>query len=93
MPFRVNPVIFGSNRFVAGGPDRTLWWSTDGEKWEKGAQVPADGFPSWAMWFRNGAFGNGTFVFMGEGGAKKDFRVVSMIGSRPRTSVTTFSID
>jgi hypothetical protein len=25
------------------------------------------------MWFRHGAFGNGTFVFMGEGGAKKEF--------------------
>ena len=73
MPFRVNPVIFGGNRFVAGGPDRTLWFSPDGEKWVKGAQVAADGFPGWAMWFRNGAFGNGTFVFMGEGGAKKEF--------------------
>jgi hypothetical protein len=71
--FRVNPVVFGSKSFVAGGPDRTLLWSDDGEKWEKGAQVAADGFPGWAMWFRNGAYGNGTFVFMGEGGAKKDF--------------------
>ncbi len=72
-PFRVNPVVFGGSRFVAGGPNRTLLWSEDGEKWEHGAQVPADGFPGWAMWFRNGAYGNGTFVFMGEGGAKKEF--------------------
>ena len=71
--FRVNPVVFSGKRFVAGGPDRTLLFSDDGEKWTKGAQVAADGFPGWAMWFRNGAFGNGTFVFMGEGGAKKDF--------------------
>jgi hypothetical protein len=72
-PFRVNPVVFSGTRFVAGGPERTLLFSDDGEKWTKGAQVTADGFPGWAMWFRNGAFGNGTFVFMGEGGAKKEF--------------------
>jgi hypothetical protein len=72
-PFRVNPIVFSGGRFVAGGPDRTLLFSDDGEQWEKGAQIAADGFPGWAMWFRNGAFGNGTFVFMGEGGAKKEF--------------------
>jgi len=72
-PFRVNPIIFGNGRFMVGGPDRTLLWSTDGEKWEKGAQAAADGFPGWAMWFRNGAHGNGTYVFMGECGAKKEF--------------------
>ena len=72
-PFRVNPVVFGGERFVVGGPDRTVWYSLDGEKWDQGAQVKAEGFPGWAMWFRNGAYGNGTFVFMGEGGAKKEF--------------------
>ncbi len=72
-PFRINPVVIGGERFVAGGPDRTLLWSDDGEHWEKGAQVAAEGFPGWAMWFRNGAYGNGTYVFMGEGGAKKEF--------------------
>lgn len=71
--FRVNPVVFGGGRFVAGGPERQLLWSGDGETWEHGAQVAAEGFPGWAMWFRHGAYGNGTFVFMGEGGAKKDF--------------------
>lgn len=71
--FRVNPIVFGGERFVAGGPNRQLLWSLDGEKWEHGAQVAADGFPGYAMWFRHGAFGNGTFVFMGEGGAKKEF--------------------
>jgi hypothetical protein len=72
-PFRVNPVVFGGTRFVAGGPNRQLLWSDDGEKWEHGARVAAEGFPGYAMWFRNGAYGNGTFVFMGEGGAKKEF--------------------
>ena len=72
-PNRVNPVVFGGGRFVVGGPERTLLWSADGEKWQRGAQIATEGFPGWAMWFRNGAYGNGTFVFMGEGGAKKDF--------------------
>lgn len=71
--FRVNPVVFGGERFVAGGPNRTLLWSLDGEKWERGAQVAAEGFPGYAIWFRLGAHGNGTFVFMGEGGGKKEF--------------------
>lgn len=72
-PFRVNPVVFGAGRFIAGGSNRTLLWSEDGERWERGAQVAAEGFPGYAMWFRNGAFGNGAFVFMGEGGSKKEF--------------------
>ncbi len=72
-PFRVNPVIIGNGRFVAGGPERRLLWSDDGETWNHGAQIPAEGFPGWAMWFRQGAYGNGTYVFMGEGGAKKEF--------------------
>jgi hypothetical protein len=71
--FRVNPIVFSGKRFVVGGPERTLLFSDDGEKWTKGAQVKPEGFPVYAMWFRNGAFGNGTFVLMGEGGAKKEF--------------------
>ena len=76
-PFRVNPVVFGEGageggRFVAGGPDRTLLYSDDGESWTPGATVPADDFPGWAMWFRHGAHGAGTFVFMGEAGKKKE---------------------
>lgn len=71
--FRVNPVVYGDGLFVAGGPERTLLWSRDGEAWQKGAQAAAEGFPGWAMWFRHGAYGNGTFVFMGECGAKKEF--------------------
>jgi hypothetical protein len=71
--FRINPVIFGAGRFVAGGPERTLLWSDDGETWQKGAQIAADGFPGYAMWFRQGAYGNGAFVMMGEGGPKKEF--------------------
>ncbi len=76
---RVNPVVYGPDagpgadgRFVAGGPNRTLLYSDDGDTWKAGAAVEADGFPSWAMWFRHGAYGNGTFVFMGEAGKKKE---------------------
>ncbi|MFH5802683.1 hypothetical protein [Alienimonas sp. DA493] len=77
-PNRVNPIVFGPNvdengRFVAGGPNRTLLWSDDGETWHEGAAIPADDFPGWAMWFRHGAYGNGTFVFLGEGGKNKEF--------------------
>lgn len=70
-PFRVNPVLFGGDRFVAGGPQRNLLWSADGEKWNDGPkiEIPA-GLPGWAFWFRNGAVGNGRFVFMGN--ANKD---------------------
>lgn len=70
---RVNPVVFSGTRFVAGGPDRTLLWSDDGEQWQAGAQVSAEGFPGWAMWFRQGAYGNGQFVFLGECGSQKEF--------------------
>lgn len=77
-PNRVNPIVHGEDadgngRFLAGGPNRTLLYSDDGETWREGAAVEADGFPSWAMWFRHGVYGNGAYLFMGEGGAKKDF--------------------
>ncbi|QVL33734.1 DUF1592 domain-containing protein [Telmatocola sphagniphila] len=62
--FRVNPVLFGNDRFVAGGPDQTLLWSSDGEKWQKGGKIEAKE----ATHFRVGAFGNNTFVFMGNAG-------------------------
>lgn len=65
--FRVNPVMFGNGRFVAGGPDRRLLYSADGETWKEGPQVKFDG-PGWAFWFRKGAFGNGTFVLVGNAG-------------------------
>lgn len=71
--FRINPVVFGDGRFVAGGPDRALVWSDDGEQWKRGGRVDDDGFPAWAMWFRHGAFGNSKFVMMGECGAKKEY--------------------
>ncbi len=71
-PFRVNPVQFLGDRFVAGGPSRQLLVSTDGEKWTEGETVklPPE-IPSWAFWFRNGAAGNGLFVFMGNAGKEQ----------------------
>ena len=62
--FRVNPVLFGNDRFVAGGPDKTLLWSKDAETWKKGAIIDAKE----ASHFRFGAFGNGLLVFMGNAG-------------------------
>jgi hypothetical protein len=66
MPFRVSPILFDGNRFVAGGPDRQLLWSDDGESWIAGAQVelPKE-IPKWAFWFRHGASAPGAFVFVG----------------------------
>src|SRR4051812_39139652 len=68
-PFRVNPVLFGADRFVAGGPQKNLLWSVDGEHWSEGEKVtlPPD-LPGWAFWFRSGAAGNGLFAFMGNAG-------------------------
>lgn len=73
LPFRVNPVVHDGRRFLAGGPDRTLWFSEDGLNWTQGAQAKTTGIPSWALWFRQSASGNGVTVFMGEAGAKKEF--------------------
>ena len=60
---RVNPVLFGDGRFVAGGPDRRLLWSDDAETWHDG---PAIGNTA-ASHFRHGAAGNGRFLFVGNG--------------------------
>lgn len=73
LPFRVNPVVHNGRRFLAGGPDRTLWFSEDGLSWTQGARAQTTGIPNWALWFRHGACGNGVTVFMGEAGAKKEF--------------------
>lgn len=67
-PNRINPVLFGDGRFVAGGADRVLLWSDDGETWNRGGRINYDG-PDWAFWFRSGAAGNGRFVFTGNCGA------------------------
>jgi hypothetical protein len=63
MKFRVHPVLFGNGRFVAGGPDYHLLRSTDGAKWEAGGRITDTA----ATHFRMGAFGNGRFVFAGNG--------------------------
>lgn len=62
--FRVHPVLFGNNRFVAGGPSRNFVFSTDGAAWQDGAKLTAKE----ASHFRQGAFGNGVFVFLGNAG-------------------------
>lgn len=70
LPNRINPLVFGGDTFVtAGPPDKTLYTSTDGETWKAGAKVPFEG---WALWFRHAAYGNGTFVMMGECTPKKE---------------------
>lgn len=61
---RINPIIYGNNRFVAGGPGRALLWSADGETWQAGAKIAAKE----ATHFRQGAFGNGIYLFVGNHG-------------------------
>ena len=64
---RVNPVVFGADRFIVGTssyPSGKLMWSTDGETWNEGAKIAAKGYTH----FRGGAFGNGVFVLTGNGG-------------------------
>jgi len=61
--FRVHPVLFGNDRFVAGGPDYHLLRSADGLTWEIGGKISEPV----ATHFRMGAFGNGVFVFAGNG--------------------------
>jgi hypothetical protein len=72
MAFRVSPILFGADsnggRFVAGGPDKTLHFSSDGINWTQGAKIDPKTEPGWAFWFRSGAYGNGTFVFRGNAG-------------------------
>jgi hypothetical protein len=90
-PFRVNPVLFLADRFVAGGPKKNLLWSPDGEKWNEGAtiELPKD-FPGWAFWFRSGAAGNGVFVFMGN--ANKDQKTWWCLTTRDGQKIESFSL-
>jgi len=64
-PNRINPVVFGNGRFIAGGSDKVLLWSEDGESWAEGGRID---FKDWAFWFRRGVFGNGVFLLMGNHG-------------------------
>jgi hypothetical protein len=90
--FRVNPVVFDGTRFIAGGPTHQLLWSDDGEKWNEGpkATLPA-GIPGWAFWFRKGATGNGTSVFMGNAGPKQT--VWWCLASKGGTSIDALTTD
>jgi hypothetical protein len=62
--FRVHPVLYGNDRFVAGGPSRNFLFSKDGSEWKEGAKLTEKA----ATHFRHGAFGNGVFVFIGNNG-------------------------
>lgn len=66
---RVNPIAFGDGKFVTmGPPGKSIYTSTNGETWEVTGKIPYDG---WALWGRHAAFGNGTFLMMGECEPKK----------------------
>lgn len=90
-PFRVNPILFLGDRFVAGGPTKQLLWSRDGEKWNEGetVKVPPE-IPGYAFWFRNGAAGNGVFAFMGN--ANKDQKTWWCLTTRDGTKIESLSL-
>jgi hypothetical protein len=90
-PFRVSPILFAGDRFVAGGPTKQLLWSEDGEKWHEGETVklPPE-LPGWAFWFRNAAAGNGLYVFMGN--ANKDQKTWWCLTSRDGQKIESLSL-
>lgn len=71
---RISPIVYGKGvgpggksgggRFVAGGTNRKLLWSDDGETWHEGAQIK----DNLCTHFRGAAFGNDRFVFVGNHG-------------------------
>lgn len=82
LKFRVHPVLFGQGRFVAGGPDYRLLHSTDGAKWETGGKIAEPA----ATHFRMGAFGNGSFVFAGNG-RKSEQEIHWVVTSKDGTAI------
>ncbi len=64
---RVNPIVFGNDRFVVGTsnyPSGKIMWSKDAENWTEGPGIQTKGLTH----FRGGAFGNGVFVLVGNAG-------------------------
>lgn len=65
---RISPIMYGKvggkGRFVAGGTNRKLLWSGDGEAWHEGARIE----DPVCTHFRAAAFGNERFVFVGNHG-------------------------
>ncbi|HEX8915622.1 MAG TPA: hypothetical protein VF796_24930 [Humisphaera sp.] len=95
-PFRVSPVVFAADRFVAGGPSRQLLWSDDGEAWTEGPAVPLPKeIPSWAFWFRHGAAGivGGKPAYVFVGNANKDQKTWWCLTSRDGKAVASFATD
>lgn len=86
--FRVAPILFGKGRFVAGGPDYHLLHSVDGATWEVGGKITD---PS-ATHFRMAAFGNGLFVFGGNGGPP-DKRIHWIVASKDGTAIDSQRTD
>ncbi len=74
---RINPVVYGDGRFVAGAPGRKLLWSKDAETWHEGPQIE----DKLCTHFRGGAYGNGRFVFMGNHGGNTGPHWVAVSGN------------
>ena len=66
---RINPVAHGDGRFVVGVsryPSGRLMFSDDAQSWTEGAAIEMKGLTH----FRQGAFGNGVFVLVGNAGGR-----------------------
>ncbi len=67
-PVRINPIVFGNDRFLVGGPDQQLYLSDDAEAWTGGAKLT----DRRCTHFRQAAFGNGVFVVTGNHGGDSE---------------------
>ncbi len=87
--FRVAPILFGNGRFVAGGPDYHLLRSTDGATWEAAGKISDPN----ATHFRLAAFGDGLFVFSGNGRRSDGHEIFWMVSSKDGTAIESERTD
>lgn len=84
---RINPIVYGGDRFVVGAPGRKLLWSSDAATWNEGAQID----DKLCTHFRGGAYGNDRFVLVGNHGGGEGPHWVAV--SPDGTSITGVRTD
>lgn len=67
-PGRINPIVYGNDQFIVGGPRRQLYLSKDAEQWIPVASLD----DKRCTHFRQGVFGNGRFVITGNHGGNSE---------------------
>lgn len=86
-PNRVNPIIYGNGRFIAGGPGQRLFISSDAESWQEGAKLQ----DKRCTHFRHAVFGNDRFIITGNHGGNSE-AWICMTKNGESVSHTTFEI-